>query len=163
MFPFLDPDSTCGSAVPTLRDPTRIRIPSPIFWRKQVIFVNGTIWMLIIVLQLELRNDPESGLPIRKTIKFGTNCDLSDEKKWKPQIQVSSLIIASIPFIIFCSLFPLCSHTFTLSFPYFLSCFFGLFSLTLFVHTTIFMSGFLLWKPKLQVKPPDLQREHSAF
>lgn len=37
--------------------------------------------------KLELRNDPETGLPVRKTIKFGTNCDLSDEKKWKPQIQ----------------------------------------------------------------------------
>jgi len=37
--------------------------------------------------KLELKTDPESGLPLRKTIKFGTNCDLSDEKKWKPQIQ----------------------------------------------------------------------------
>ena len=38
-------------------------------------------------LQLNLKNDPETGLPVRRTIKFGTNCDLSDEKKWKPQIQ----------------------------------------------------------------------------
>jgi len=37
--------------------------------------------------KLNLKNDPETGLPVRRTIKFGTNCDLSDEKKWKPQIQ----------------------------------------------------------------------------
>lgn len=37
--------------------------------------------------KLETKTNPETGLPDRKTIKFGTNCDLSDEKKWKPQIQ----------------------------------------------------------------------------
>ena len=31
--------------------------------------------------------DPETGKPNRRTIKFGTNCDLSDEKKWRAQIQ----------------------------------------------------------------------------
>jgi len=37
--------------------------------------------------KMDMKNDPDTGLPVRKTIKFGTNCDLSDEKKWKPQIQ----------------------------------------------------------------------------
>ena len=32
-------------------------------------------------------SDPETGKPARRTIKFGTNCDLSDEKKWRAQIQ----------------------------------------------------------------------------
>ncbi len=118
--------------------------------------------MLIFVLQLELRNDPESGLPIRKTIKFGTNCDLSDEKKWKPQIQVTFLIISVPPIIIFYSLFPLCSHTFTLSFPYFLSYFIGLFSPNLFDPNPRFfipqysMSDFLFMKAQLQEEPLDL-------
>ena len=40
------------------------------------------------LLQLDLTHNPETGLPERRTIKFGTNCDLSDEKKWRPQIQV---------------------------------------------------------------------------
>jgi len=35
---------------------------------------------------LELKTDPDTGLPERKQIKFGTNCDLSDEKKWAPQL-----------------------------------------------------------------------------
>jgi len=35
---------------------------------------------------LELKTDPDTGLPERKQIKFGTNCDLSDEKKWEPQL-----------------------------------------------------------------------------
>jgi histone demethylase len=34
-----------------------------------------------------MKTNPESGLPERRTIKFGTNCDLSDERKWKVQIQ----------------------------------------------------------------------------
>ena len=38
--------------------------------------------------QIELKTNPETGFPERRTIKFGTNCDLSDERKWKPQIQV---------------------------------------------------------------------------
>ena len=38
---------------------------------------------------MDFKNDPETGRPLRKTIKFGTNCDLSDEKKWKPQIKVN--------------------------------------------------------------------------
>lgn len=37
--------------------------------------------------KLDLKTDPETGFPVRKTIKFGTNCDLSDEKKWGPQIK----------------------------------------------------------------------------
>ena len=28
-----------------------------------------------------------SDLPTRRMIKFGTNCDLSDEKKWSPQLK----------------------------------------------------------------------------
>ena len=28
-----------------------------------------------------------SGQDTRRMIKFGTNCDLSDEKKWSPQLQ----------------------------------------------------------------------------
>jgi len=28
-----------------------------------------------------------TGKPTRRMIKFGTNCDLSDEKKWAPQLQ----------------------------------------------------------------------------
>ena len=28
-----------------------------------------------------------SGQDTRRTLKFGTNCDLSDEKKWGPQLQ----------------------------------------------------------------------------
>ena len=43
----------------------------------------------IVMLQLDLKTDPDTGLPVRRTIKFGTNCDLSDEKKWKSQIQVA--------------------------------------------------------------------------
>jgi len=35
---------------------------------------------------MDLKETPD-GMPDRRTIKFGTNCDLSDEKKWKPQIQ----------------------------------------------------------------------------
>ena len=35
-----------------------------------------------------MKTNPETGFPERRTIKFGTNCDLSDERKWKPQIQV---------------------------------------------------------------------------
>ena len=34
-----------------------------------------------------MNSDPETGKPARRTIKFGTNCDLSDEKKWRAQIQ----------------------------------------------------------------------------
>ena len=37
-----------------------------------------------------MKTNPETGFPERRTIKFGTNCDLSDERKWKPQIQVSN-------------------------------------------------------------------------
>jgi len=37
--------------------------------------------------KMEKSIDPDTGLPVRRTLKFGTNCDLSDEKKWKPQIQ----------------------------------------------------------------------------
>jgi hypothetical protein len=61
--------------------------------------------MWIIFFQLELKTDPESGLPVRKTIKFGTNCDLSDEKKWKPQIQVSCrnhIKFFPVPAIVIC-------------------------------------------------------------
>ena len=43
----------------------------------------------IVMFQLDLKTDPDTGLPVRRTIKFGTNCDLSDEKKWKHQIQVA--------------------------------------------------------------------------
>ena len=39
------------------------------------------------MLQIEMPSDPETGKPSRRTIKFGTNCDLSDEKKWRAQIQ----------------------------------------------------------------------------
>jgi len=37
--------------------------------------------------KLDLKTDPDTGLPVRRTIKFGTNCDLSDEKKWGRQIE----------------------------------------------------------------------------
>jgi len=37
--------------------------------------------------KIEMKTNPETGFPERRTIKFGTNCDLSDERKWKPQIQ----------------------------------------------------------------------------
>jgi len=37
--------------------------------------------------KMDKSSDPDTGLPIRRTLKFGTNCDLSDEKKWKPQCQ----------------------------------------------------------------------------
>jgi len=37
--------------------------------------------------KLDCNEHPDSGLPERRTIKFGTNCDLSDEKKWRVQIQ----------------------------------------------------------------------------
>jgi histone demethylase len=36
---------------------------------------------------MELKTHPDTGLAERRTIKFGTNCDLSDERKWKLQIQ----------------------------------------------------------------------------
>jgi len=37
--------------------------------------------------KIEQNLDPVSGKPSRRTIKFGTNCDLSDERKWRLQIQ----------------------------------------------------------------------------
>ena len=37
--------------------------------------------------QIEQKNDPDTGKPSRRTIKFGTNCDLSDERKWSAQIK----------------------------------------------------------------------------
>ena len=37
--------------------------------------------------QIEQKNDPDTGKPSRRTIKFGTNCDLSDERKWGAQIK----------------------------------------------------------------------------
>ena len=43
--------------------------------------------MKMILLQIEQKTDPDTGKPSRRTIKFGTNCDLSDEKKWRLQIQ----------------------------------------------------------------------------
>ena len=42
---------------------------------------------LYLYIQLDCNEHPDSGLPERRTIKFGTNCDLSDEKKWRIQIQ----------------------------------------------------------------------------
>jgi len=36
---------------------------------------------------MEQKTNPDTGLPERRTIKFGTNCDLSDERKWKAQMQ----------------------------------------------------------------------------
>ena len=76
----LDPDSDCWL------DPDSMNM-DPKHWEKVMLLVKHFFF------QLEMRNDPETGLPVRKTIKFGTNCDLSDEKKWKPQIQVSCLAL----------------------------------------------------------------------
>ncbi len=133
IFPILDLDSTCGSAVPTFRDPVRIRIPITNILKKTSYFCEWCDMNFnFCLLQLELRNDPESGLPIRKTIKFGTNCDLSDEKKWKPQIQVSSLIISSPSNFYILLFIPLCRHTFSLFVYVFFSCFLCLFSPALF-------------------------------
>ena len=42
---------------------------------------------LLYFFQIEQNLDPVSGKPSRRTIKFGTNCDLSDERKWRLQIQ----------------------------------------------------------------------------
>ena len=57
--------------------------------------INPTVSLLLcltgvstlLMFQIEMKVDPESGKPSRRTIKFGTNCDLSDEKKWRAQIQ----------------------------------------------------------------------------
>ena len=41
----------------------------------------------MLLFQIEQKNDPDTGKPSRRTIKFGTNCDLSDERKWGQQIR----------------------------------------------------------------------------
>ena len=49
---------------------------------------------MIIIFSVKLQDDKTanpkydfSGQDTRRMIKFGTNCDLSDEKKWSPQLQ----------------------------------------------------------------------------
>ena len=49
---------------------------------------------MIIDFSVKLQDDKTanpkydfSGQDTRRMIKFGTNCDLSDEKKWSPQLQ----------------------------------------------------------------------------
>ena len=49
---------------------------------------------MIINFSVKLQDDKTanpkydfSGQDTRRMIKFGTNCDLSDEKKWSPQLQ----------------------------------------------------------------------------
>ena len=53
-------------------------------WRKSMI-INFSV-----KLQDDKTANPKydfSGQDTRRMIKFGTNCDLSDEKKWSPQLQ----------------------------------------------------------------------------
>ena len=45
------------------------------------------LFLILCYFQIEQNLDPVSGKPSRRTIKFGTNCDLSDERKWRLQIQ----------------------------------------------------------------------------
>ena len=49
---------------------------------------------MMIIFSVKLQDDKTanpkydfSGQDTRRMIKFGTNCDLSDEKKWSPQLQ----------------------------------------------------------------------------
>ena len=62
--------------------------PTVSAWRGQFFEVLEQLELILsFILQIEMNADPETGKPNRRTIKFGTNCDLSDEKKWRAQIQ----------------------------------------------------------------------------